>query len=506
MISFFGLERKARKDLKKMGPAIDAMNALGIELNGKMGSEDTSQTVVSYPPIGAATVDNVSEFLRLAEIKGPTTLYIQIPFCPRHCSYCGYNSRVVGNSLNKSNDGTLLSSGVGKHATEVIAYLKQVETEITLWRQRNGGDPIPVESIYIGGGTPTVLNTAMLKHVFELVKNNFILSDGGEFTLETSPGTASFEKFFLARQYGVNRASMGVQSFNPDILRAMNRSEDIHEIDRAIVNMREAGVRSIDIDMMRGHPLQTPQHLIKDLEGVQRAYELGLASVTSYQYMLKPNSVDQKRYGDFAFNKNTLLLHQMFIRGAEQIGLRHQTPLVDWFVKGPEYVYRQQIQKWMGRIDMIGIGPDAYGNIGNYQYYNHSLPSRCDLEKSNLYEGAIASGALPVAKVAKVSYDESLRRDAIFGIKGFLDRQKFTEVHGVDVMDTSFGEEINALIGAGALEKTSSIIRMTPAGVLFASEVQKYLFSSALKPSRFLSAAEAKDATMARWMLKALAF
>jgi len=449
-----GLEEEARSKLVEMKPTIEKLRQLDLGTDWRMKDGDTSQTVVTYPPIGAAKSENITEALQLVRFDGPVSLYIHIPFCNSVCSYCNY-----ARSVN------------GKNSEEIENYLKLVTKEITLWRKKAGSAPIPVESIYIGGGTPTVLSPKMLEGLLTTIKKNFVLRDKGEFTLETSPATATADKFCLASNYGVNRVSMGVESFNPHILQKMGRDTNVGKIFLALDEIRSAGIQHIDIDLIRGYPGQTPDDLVRDLEGMRRA---DTPSVTSYQYMIKPKSKDEIRLGDLAANQNDLaLLHVMFIAGARRLGYRHQEPLVDWFVKDSVWVYQQQIQKWMGGIDLIGIGLGAYGNVGNVQYFNHQSRSS--------YKAAIEGGVLPMEKATILSEDESMRKRVILGIKGHIDRKQFRQTFGTDVFETPMGRDLDTLVEAGALYKTASAVGMTPVGVLFAGAIQKRLFSPTYK-------------------------
>jgi len=453
MTEFSHLQEEALDLFGQMTPTIDKLRALGIKKD--LHQRSTSNIIVTYP--AKQDLDHFNErvpFFSKQGIKGPSTLYVHIPFCSSICSYCSFARSAAGCNDSKISD-----------------YLGVLAKEAEMWKQ-TAEKPIPVESIYIGGGTPTLLAPSLLEKLFETIKANFALRDGGEFTLEASPNTTTSEKFALAKCYGVNRASMGVESFNGHILADMRREADVKKIFDAINSIREAGIDHIDIDMIRGHPRQTFADIENDLIGMQRA---NAPSVTSYQYVLKNQSLDKKRFGnDFALEQDQLVLsHLAFILGAERLGYMHQAPLVDWFVKGPDWTYQQQIQKWLKMANLIGIGLGAYGYVNGVQYIN--------FEDRKRYADSLMAKESPVEKATRLSHEETMRRRMIFGLKGYVDRHEFRKTYGVDVLDTPFWEELETLVEAGAIEMTAATVKLSKAGALFADWIQMKFYSSAYK-------------------------
>lgn len=452
MTTFGSLQEEARDRFMDMKADIDRLRLLGIRKELQMRA--TSNIVVTYPskqdlePEGKLPLRT-----RVPRINNPNTLYMHIPFCSAICSYCDFARSAAGPDDRRIGD-----------------YLTLLEQEAAMWRRHHGA-PVPVESIYVGGGTPTLLHADALRRALEIIDENFVLAPAGEFTLEASPQTVTFEKLALAKSCGVNRVSMGAESFTPRILTEMRREPDVEAIFSAIDTIKEAGIAHIDVDLIRGYPSQTTADLVRDLEGMQRA---DTPSVTSYQYSLKPHAIDKKRLKEFALEQDkSILSHIMFVLGAERLGYLHRAPLVDWFIKGPEWVYQQQIQKWLGMFNLIGIGLGAYGYVDGTQYIN--------FEDRKRYGEAVKNRQMPVGKATELSDEEIMRRRMIFGLKGHVDRREFRNTYGVDVTEAPFREELESIAAAGGLDISDATVRLSKAGALFADWIQMAFYSASYK-------------------------
>lgn len=452
--AFGNVWEEAQDHFSQMRQEIETLRALGIKKDVQQ-QRSTSNIIVTYP--AKQDLDFIGKqlpsFTNLC-LRDSNTLYVHIPFCSSICSYCSFARTAAGCDDNR-----------------ISEYLGLLEKEAAKWKS-DFGARIPVDSIYIGGGTPTLLSPSLLERLFEIIDANFLLAKDGEYTLEASPYTTTIEKFALAKSYGVNRTSMGVESFNAHVLADMGRDADVKKIYSAIQSIKSAGIDHIDIDLIRGYPSQTVTDLENDLIGMQNA---DVPSITSYQYSVKNGSIDKKKFGeDFTIEQDRLILsHLAFIAGAERLGYRHQAPLIDWFVKGPEWAYQQQIQKWLKMTNLIGLGLGAYGYVNGVQYIN--------TENRKHYAEAVSMGHSPIEKATRLSYEEIMRRKMIFGLKGYIDRQEFRYVYGIDVLDAPFGEELETLIDAGGIEVTDATVKLSKAGTLFADWIQMQFYSDKYK-------------------------
>src|SRR4051812_8743224 len=193
-------------------------------------------------------------------------LYIHIPFCERKCPYCDFNTY----------------AGLEMHFQELVAALAG---EMARWRE-----PMRqrmVSTIFIGGGTPTVLEEAQLAQIFAAVDANFRLAETCEITCEANPGTVDRAKFAALRRLGVNRLSMGVQSFQPPELSFLGRIHDVSDVYRAYSAARAAGFTNINLDFIFGLPHQAMDDWENTLD---QALQLAPEHLSLYSLIVEPNT------------------------------------------------------------------------------------------------------------------------------------------------------------------------------------------------------------------------
>ena len=197
----------------------------------------------------------------------PLALYIHIPWCVRKCPYCDFNSHAVKDELDE--------------AAYVDALLKDLDWENARMDSR------PVESIFIGGGTPSLFSGEAIATLLRGVRARVALATDAEITLEANPGTAEAGRFAAYRRAGVNRLSLGVQSLNAGMLQALGRIHGPEEARAAVYMAREAGFDNLNIDLMFGLPEQTPAQARIDLNA---AIALEPEHLSYYQLTLEPNT------------------------------------------------------------------------------------------------------------------------------------------------------------------------------------------------------------------------
>lgn len=201
----------------------------------------------------------------------PLGLYIHVPFCAKKCPYCDFNTY----------------AGLEPQFQATVDALCQ---EIANWGPRLASRSIT--TIFVGGGTPTVLNGAQLTQIFTTIRRWFALVEGCEITCEANPGTADQQKFAILRDLGVNRLSMGVQSFQPDELQLLGRIHSVEDVDHAYVAARTVGFDNINLDFMFGLPNQPlgTQPLEKWQATLERALQLGPEHLSLYSLIIEPNT------------------------------------------------------------------------------------------------------------------------------------------------------------------------------------------------------------------------
>jgi oxygen-independent coproporphyrinogen-3 oxidase len=198
----------------------------------------------------------------------PLSLYIHVPWCVRKCPYCDFNSHEAGATVPED--------------TYVQALLADLTADLALVQGRS------VQSVFIGGGTPSLFSPAAYERLFAGLRAHLAFADDAEITLEANPGTVEQAKFRGYRALGINRLSIGVQSFAPEKLHALGRIHGRDEAFRAAEAAVAAGFENFNIDLMHGLPEQSVDEAVADLH---QAIALGPAHVSWYQLTIEPNTV-----------------------------------------------------------------------------------------------------------------------------------------------------------------------------------------------------------------------
>ncbi|WP_317931415.1 radical SAM family heme chaperone HemW [Halioxenophilus sp. WMMB6] len=266
----------------------------------------------------------------------PLSLYVHIPWCVRKCPYCDFNSHRVQEQLPERDYVAALER-------DLIADLELVQGRA-------------VQTIFFGGGTPSLFSADAIGTILELVARHLTLADSLEVTLEANPGTVEQSKFIGYWQAGVNRLSIGVQSFQAAQLQALGRIHSGAEAQVAIAAAQKAGFEHINIDLMHGLPGQTPTEARADLE---TAAAFGVDHISWYQLTIEPNT---QFYSQPPLLPNDDALADIQDLGAEFLaanGWRQYE--VSAFARAHGEC-RHNINYWRFG-DYLGIGAGAHGKI-----------------------------------------------------------------------------------------------------------------------------------------------
>ena len=203
----------------------------------------------------------------------PLSLYIHVPWCVKKCPYCDFNSHAQ-------------KGDIAEH-DYVEALLADFEHDLTTI-EKNGSQQRMLHSIFIGGGTPSLLSAHAYERLFSGLKQRIVFEDDIEITMEANPGTYEHDRFQAYFDAGVNRLSVGVQSFQDDKLSALGRIHCADEAIQAIQSIRDSGFDNFNIDLMHGLPDQSPEDALYDL---QQAIALQPAHISWYQLTIEPNTL-----------------------------------------------------------------------------------------------------------------------------------------------------------------------------------------------------------------------
>jgi len=418
-----------------------------------------SHHIVTYPSLDALPEINPSKIYSKDSPKfsREIALYLHLPFCTGKCLYCAYIT--LPNQTKEFIDG----------------YLDTVEKEIDLLLQYPNLQDVTVNSIYIGGGTPTYLSVNQLGRVLGLLRTKFKVKKEAEITVEAGPetliGKEDEEKLKILLQNGANRLSIGFQTLDDNILKLLRRRHDSKQAIESFKLAQKVSFENINIDLIPGLPDQTLEIWQNDLEQISK---LNPASVTCYPLSIKQSAAIWRMYEEererFPNRKDVIIMHIMANEFFGKLGYT-QRP-VWWFTKTPEYIYRQQIHKWGELGEQLALGVSGYSFINDFQYFNfRTVPQ---------YLEAIEKNNLPIWKGIKLSKEDLMRRMILFGLKTGLSKKLFQSKFGKMPKDI-FKDIWKKLENLGLIEEDKDRVQLTYKGKLFADEVSKEFYSEEIK-------------------------
>ncbi|MDA0986276.1 MAG: radical SAM family heme chaperone HemW [Bacteroidetes bacterium] len=295
-----------------------------------------------------------------------SSIYLHIPYCDTKCCYCDFYSIENHDSKN----------------IFIKSLIKEISTSAKIY-----SDKEVVETIFFGGGTPSLLEPNELELILNSLYNNFTISDSSEVTLEANPGTVNLEKLKAYRSLGINRLSFGVQSFNNDELIFLSRIHTGDEARDAIKLARKAGFDNLNIDLMFSLPNQTIEKLKFTLN---EAFSFSTEHISAYSLIVEPNTplfklVQNKIVSPLPVDDDAKLynfiLDQMSLNGFEQYEVSN-------FCK-PGYHSRHNSNYW-NHTNYLGFGPSAHSfwknNFENAKRWsNHrNITKYCDDLENNI--------------------------------------------------------------------------------------------------------------------------
>ena len=284
----------------------------------------------------------------------PLSLYIHMPWCVKKCPYCDFNSHAVPN-------GAL---SLDLEQTYLKALVEDLRTQVDFAQGRQ------IHSVFIGGGTPSLISAKGYAWLFEQLKALLPFEENCEITLEANPGTVEHDPFAGYLDAGINRLSLGVQSFNTAHLKALGRIHNNDDAIHAIHLATEAGFKRINVDLMHGLPEQTLEQALNDLK---LAVENGATHVSWYQLTIEPNTV--------FFRTQPILPVDEVLEDIQEQGETYLT--AQGFVNYEVSAWRKEqpsahnLNYWQFG-DYLAIGAGAHGKVtqpdGVYRYQKTRLP------------------------------------------------------------------------------------------------------------------------------------
>ena len=394
----------------------------------------------------------------------PLSLYVHIPFCESLCYYCACNKIIT------------------KHHERSAPYLRYLSKEADLHVQHIGAGQ-SVSQLHLGGGTPTFFSDDELSELMAMLRRNFNLVPGGEYSIEVDPRTVTAERLAHLARLGFNRLSFGVQDFDPIVQQAVHRVQPAEQVFALVEAARGIGFESINVDLIYGLPKQTPESFDRTLAQVA---ELRPDRIALYAYAHLPERFKPQRRIiaiDLPGAPNKVAMLARSLAAFEQAGYVYVG--MDHFALPNDAL---AVAKRQGRLhrnfqgystqpdcDLIGLGVSAIGKVG--ATYSQNAKS---LEE---YQDLLDQGHLPVVRGLAVSRDDLLRRAVIMALmcQGELQFESIELAHLIDFQDY-FAAELDTLRGMqdqGLVTVSDSAIQVTPMGWFFVRGVamvfDKYL-------------------------------
>jgi oxygen-independent coproporphyrinogen III oxidase len=391
------------------------------------------------------------------------SLYLHVPFCHAKCHYCDFNSY----------------AGMLGHRE---AYVDALAQEIRLAGRRArmaDGSPRRCRTIFFGGGTPSLLTAAQVEGLLREARAAFALDDDAEITLEANPGTLEYGRLDALRATGVNRLSMGAQSFDADLLRWMGRIHSPEEIETAFAAARRAGFTSINLDFIFALPNQSQATWADTLE---RAVALGPEHLSLYSLIVEEGTplfawVREGRVQP-ADDDTAADMYEHAMERLATLGY-HQYEISNWALPGHES--RHNLTYWRN-LPYIGLGAGAHSCFAGRRFAE-VRPIAGYLAKvraavaASVEEGMDVSEKLPASAIIEdevevVSPEMAMAETAILGLRlnAGISRSEFVARHG-STFEQVFDERLADVRSIGLIETVGDRIRLTEHGRLLGNEV-----------------------------------
>ena len=391
-----------------------------------------------------------------AALATPLSLYVHIPFCESLCYYCACNKIIT------------------KHHDRAKPYLHYLAREIELNVERLGGRP-SVTQLHLGGGSPTFLNDEELAELMAIIRRSFNLLDDGEFSIEIDPRTVTRQRLANIRAMGFKRLSFGVQDFDPAVQKAVHRIQPAAQVFDLVAASRELGFDSVNVDLIYGLPLQTPESFKRTLAQVN---ELRPDRIALYAYAHLPERFKpQRRIDAFELPSGAARLDMLSNSLEAFIGAGYVYVGMDHFALPDDAL---AIAKRQGRLhrnfqgystqpdcDLIGLGVSSIGRVGaTYSQNAKTMEEYVDL---------LNQGRLPVVRGLALNRDDLVRRAVIMALmcQGWLQFESI-ELAWLINFKTYFANELEALkklVDDGLVEIDESGIGVTADGWFFVRAV-----------------------------------
>jgi oxygen-independent coproporphyrinogen III oxidase len=383
-------------------------------------------------------------------------IYIQVPFCQTKCTYCNFHTGVVSTDR--------FSPYADALCQEIRDHARLLQSVGIQWPHND--KQFSVDTVYIGGGTPSLLQPQLLAAMLDALRETFHCSLADvtleELTLEADPETITSEKAGAWAAMGINRISFGVQSFIDEELKSAGRMHRRHDIYNAVPILHQTGIRNISFDLIAGLPKQTP---VSWAQSLVELIQLAPNHVSVYMMEIDQGSrlglevlQGGTRYSakDLPAEEQMADYYEQAQRELKAAGY-DQYEISNW--AKPGFASKHNLKYWR-RDPYLGFGAGAHSFSGTQRWANaHDAAS---------YVASISSGKSAAESVELVTRELALQEEFFLGLRQLsgIDLPRIEKLYAVD-----FAEKVGRLESAGLLQRTGQLVRLSPEKLNISNEV-----------------------------------
>jgi oxygen-independent coproporphyrinogen-3 oxidase len=368
-------------------------------------------------------------------------LYVHIPFCDKLCKYCDF-------------------AKVRSHVLPHRSYLSALAKEYTLYQASEGLTSRSFNTVYFGGGTPSALAPDDLVYLLETFSDVLHVAD--EITFEANPESLTAEKIAILQTYGVNRVSLGVQTFNEKRLRFLNRGHTNAEVETALALLRQWGITNINLDLMYALPDETVADLSAD---ITQLLALRPSHISTYALIFEPHTpfylqLQQKKLQEVDEAIQEKMYRQLQAAFATAGYVQYE--FSNWAQPGFGSMHNE---KYWDLTEYVGLGLGAHGFYANTRYANtRSIVNYIEMIEKD--------AQLPVIERTALSEKQRMEEMMFLGLRlsEGVSKQSFLARFG-RAIDDVFGEQIAGHMSAGHLIETPTHYQLAPDAVFISNEV-----------------------------------
>ena len=381
----------------------------------------------------------------IQQLLETVSLYVHIPFCHTRCHYCDFNTYAGMLPLREP-------------------YVRALLTEIGMagaLTKLSGGKPRRSRTIFFGGGTPSLLSVSQVSRILDACYNNFAVDEDAEITLEANPGTLNREQLVGLRATGVNRLSMGAQSFDAELLKTLGRIHSPKDITQAVRDAQAAGFTSINVDFMFGLPGQTMRHW---RETIDRALDLHIEHLSLYSLIIEEGTsfYTWTHEGRITPGDEDLCA-DMYEYADERL---HAAGYVNYEISNwslPGFQSRHNLTYWHN-LPYIGVGAGAYSSFGGRRFSNVREPAE--------YIRMLKAQQWPEVESETVDKAQAMSETAFLALRTAqgLHLPTFEQRFALPFAQFA-GDRLHMVEEAGLLEREPEWLRLSKRGRLLGNEV-----------------------------------